>query len=479
MKSFSFHACVAWFKQEPLKNLARIFLAISIVCFPFQIRTLLFSPDLFVSGNFNPFTAVFLSLNNLIVLVAGVLYGVWLLRKRLFLKKNSQDFFWWWGLFFATVTVVSLVALDSQIHWQIAMHWMIIFIWFLLLSSDLLSWRVKFQCFIGAMFFESALGMAQFVLQSSIGLGKLGEPVMNPQVPGIAKIDWQNAKFIRPYGTFPHTNVLAGAIVFALFAAMNVFQKSLRSIMLFTLFFGTALILTFSRSAWLGFLIALILSFVFTRVKHRLVIFGSIFLVIAGVLFTQIQGPVVNRILGSDGQSSVERELYMNISKNMFLEHPFGVGLGNFTLQMTNFTQQKLAPWVIQPVHNVYMLIANELGILGLLLILLLVGNFFYLVWKEIMESPKPGVLDLQRNNVSSHEKTALKPHVKAVHAEKRDGLNFSSTSLKIALLATFLSISLFDHYFFTLEQGQFLFIFLMAYICYTGKNEALPRMKS
>lgn len=456
MKSFSLHAYIAWFKREPLKNAARLLLLLSIFCFPFQIRTLIFSPDLFLSGNFNPFTAVFLSFNNLIVLLAGLLYGFWIFKKRLFLKKNERDFFWWWGAFAAVILLVSFWSFNSQVHWYTALHWGIIFVWFILLVSDLLSWRVKLQCFIGSMVFQSAIGFAQLALQSSVGLGKLGEPLMNSNVPGIAKIDWQGLKFIRPYGTFPHTNVLAGSIVFALFACMYLYQKSLKSILICTLFFGSALILTFSRSAWLGFLIALIFSLVFTRVRHKLVVFASLVFVFCGILFTQFQGPLVQRILGNDGQSSLERELYMNISKEMILQHPLGVGLGNFTLMMQDFTQQKLAPWVIQPVHNVYMLAMNELGVQGLVLFLLMAGNFVYIVMSE-------------RKNQQQESSGAL----------SKEGLNFSITSLKIALLFTFLVIGLFDHYFFTLEQGQFLFIFLMAFLCYTEKKDALPRMKS
>lgn len=448
MKRFSLHACVSWLKQEPLKNIAKVFLALSIVCFPFQIRTLLFSTDVFISGNFNPFTSVFLSLNAILVILSAVFYGVWILRKRIFLRKNSQDFFWWWGLFFAAIAFSSLFASNVQVHWALALHWVIIFLWFLLLSSDLLPWKFKLQCFVGAMFFESILAITQYVMQSSIGLTKLGEPVLNSHVLGIAKMDLNGLKLLRPYGTFPHTNVLAGGVVFAFFASMYLFGKSLKSSLLASIFFGITLVLTFSRSAWLGFLIALLLIFVLTKVKHKLVIFGAIVFVVAGVLVTQIQAPLVNRILGNDGQSSVERQLYMDISQKMFLSHPLGVGLGNFTLEMSYFTDQKLAPWVIQPVHNVYLLIANELGIFGLFLILLLVANMVYLVAKEVAN-------------------------------EKDSSLHFSAFSLKIALVSVFLIISLFDHYFFTLEQGQFLFIFLVAFVCYVEKNEALPRMKS
>jgi hypothetical protein len=455
MKSFSLHAYIAWFKREPLKNAAKLFLALSIFCFPFQIRTLLFSPDLFLSGNFNPFTAVFLSFNNLIVLLAGLLYGFWILKKRLFLKKNERDFFWWWGVSGVVVLLVSFWSFNSLVHWYTTLHWGIIFVWFILLVSDLLSWRVKFQCFICSMFFQSAIGFTQLVFQSSLGLGRLGEPLMNSHVSGIAKIDWQGLKFIRPYGTFPHTNVLAGSIVFALFASMYLYQKSLKSILLGTLFFGSALILTFSRSAWLGFLIALIFSLVLTKVRHKLVVFASLICIFCGILFTQFQGPLVQRILGNDGQSSQERELYMDISKEMILKHPLGVGLGNFTLMMQDFTQQKLAPWVVQPVHNVYMLAMNELGIQGLVLFLLMAGNFVFIVIRE------------------------RKEHLESNSALTKEGLNFSITSLKIALLFTFLVIGLFDHYFFTSEQGQFLFIFLMAFLCYTEKKDALPRMKS
>jgi len=461
---------VSWIRHEPLKKLAQTLLALSIICFPFQIRTLLYTPDIFYGGNFNPFTAVFLSLSNLLVVGAGFLYGAFLLKKRktemTFLWDDTDNetlpmppvesdanynYGWFWLSFFIVMVLVGFVSTSlPTVHWYNFFHWSIILVWFLLLCSDLLPWKIKFYCFLAVMGFEAVVGFLQYGFQTSIGLGKLGEPIMNAAVPGIAKIDWQGMKLIRPYGTFPHTNVLAGAMVFALFISMYTFQKHIWKIIVATLFFGTALVFTFSRSAWLGFLVALVLTFLLVKVKHKLAIVLSIFLIAGGIFFTQIQGPLVSRIFGSDGQSTAERELYLEISKEMFFKNPMGVGLGSFTHLMSDYTDQKLAPWVLQPVHNVYLLILNELGVLGLGIFGALLLYLVWRIWKQRSQDNKKAV-----------------------------SKNFSRTFLGGSLFITFLVIGLFDHYFFTLEQGQFLFIFMLAFIGYTAKKDLLPRIKS
>ena len=50
----------------------------------------------------------------------------------------------------------------------------------------------------------------------------------------------------------------------------------------------------------------------------------------------------------------------------MLYANPLGIGLSNFTLAMPDYTFIKLAPWEYQPVHNIYMLLANETGLIGL-----------------------------------------------------------------------------------------------------------------
>ena len=81
---------------------------------------------------------------------------------------------------------------------------------------------------------------------------------------------------------------------------------------------------------------------------------------------------------------SIQERLAQNVvSLNMFLSKFWGVGVGNFTLQMEAFSDTKLLPWEFQPVHNVYFLVLNETGIQGLVLLLLMIAYLLHAYWKD------------------------------------------------------------------------------------------------
>ena len=62
------------------------------------------------------------------------------------------------------------------------------------------------------------------------------------------------------------------------------------------------------------------------------------------------------------------RQIYSYYAQKIIAENRLlGVGLGNFTLTLKK-KSNNLANYEIQPVHNLYLLIAAELGILGLIL---------------------------------------------------------------------------------------------------------------
>ena len=115
------------------------------------------------------------------------------------------------------------------------------------------------------------------------------------------------------------------------------------------------------------------------------------------------------------------------IAKNVFVAHPFGIGVGNFTLFMQEFVSFKVMPWDIQPVHNLFLLLAVEGGFLLL--------GVFVALFVQIFRD----VYDLY---------SKFKRRMFA--------------GLVLSLWACILVLSLFDHYFWTLYQGQFLFWFFL-----------------
>ena len=151
-----------------------------------------------------------------------------------------------------------------------------------------------------------------------------------------------------------------------------------------------AIFLTFSKSAVLGLLIAIF--YIYTQrivprgtkitqqiqklfhVEH----FGrKLFLVLGIILMLVIiTKPDINSLLF---KSLDERMLYINVSRGTISNNPiFGVGSGQFVATMQNYTNQALSDWQFQPVHNVFLLIWSELGLIGLSLFILFLWKLFH-----------------------------------------------------------------------------------------------------
>lgn len=136
-------------------------------------------------------------------------------------------------------------------------------------------------------FFQSVIAIYQFEFQRSLFgqtiLHKLsGESIISPSIPGVAKIVYDGEKILRAYGTFPHPNLLGGFLIFTigislylilynkrmkLSSYVNDDTKIIKSqAFTFSIFWIViisvqflALVFSFSRSAWLGFIIFLIM----------------------------------------------------------------------------------------------------------------------------------------------------------------------------------------------------------------------------
>lgn len=176
----------------------------------------------------------------------------------------------------------------------------------------------------------------------------LGERSFSVNTPGIALYDFLNKNIIRPYATFPHPNVLAG---FSLVTAILFFRKNAFTFLIsFTL-----LIFAFSQNAWIGALGCF--SFLMLR-NYR-----HINKVLCGILFVFVLFSLLSPLIPVKQEvgESLRQRVFLNTqAENILAKSPFfGVGLGNF---IPNLERREL----LQPVHNIYLLIATELGLVGL-----------------------------------------------------------------------------------------------------------------
>lgn len=318
------------------------------------------------------------------------------------------------NIFFATNRLV------SAYFWLKVLEY--IFLGFYIVKTKQKTSSIIFFLSIGVLY-SSIIAIAQFVLQKSIGgpLWFLGERTFSNLMPGIAQFNVCKpfsstcTLVLRAYGTLPHPNVLGGYI--AVMLPLVIHQLRHRKIFyLATLLAGiTALVMTFSRSAWIACLFGTgIVLYARPPVgsaiwKQSKAYFSAIFASMVIIIF--IAGTT-----GFHDESVVVREALNNSAISMFTESPLvGKGLGNFLVALpANLPSRQI--YFLQPVHNIYLLVLAETGVVGLAL-------FIWMIWK-----------------IFKSKKTIIR------------------YSLFIILL-----LGLVDHYPLTLQQGQLLLTILLS----------------
>ncbi|MEA3355111.1 MAG: O-antigen ligase family protein, partial [Patescibacteria group bacterium] len=284
-----------------------------------------------------------------------------------------------------------------------------------------------------SVLFQSLLALAQWFKQSSIfGYWFFGEQPFNSATANIDKITWfTGAIKIPPMGTFPHPNVLAGflAVTLPLILYKGINSNiRLRTLCYTSLLLGTiTLFLTFSLSAWLAFLLIGLPLTLFNHLKKSISPLKFIFIYFG--FFLILFSFATNFTFLAPASSFSRRSQLSKIAIKIIKHKPiFGIGLNNFTINMEKYGHVTATTRFLQPVHNIYLLILSETGIIGFIGFLYLLFLFFRLRALEkgpFLTSGKAG-------------------------------------PFWIALLSL-LFIGLFDHYPITIHQTILLFTFFLA----------------
>ncbi len=299
-----------------------------------------------------------------------------------------------------------------------------------------------FSTFCVSMTLESILGLTQFIFQGSAnGMWYfLGERYFTPNSIGQAVVDLGSGVLVRPYATFPHPNIFAfyllTASVFSTYISHASEKKSLRLtfLMLFVLF-QIILFFTLSRVVILLDCVFLFYAYFFLPLKENrkkrktwllLLTLPLFILLLYSFYFSQrffnfqiLSTSIIPRV----DLLVVSLKI---ISQNFF----FGVGLHNFYFHEVLF-QKDLTGTYLQPVHNIFLLIASETGIVGLL-------TFVYFTISTGKRLIK---------NFSSF-------------------YSFNERMVLIILFISWIIQGIFDHYFLTTQQGLLLttVIFSLSY---------------
>jgi hypothetical protein len=227
---------------------------------------------------------------------------------------------------------------------------------------------------LGGIAVELTLATWQLSIRGSVqGLFYwLGERFMIFTTPDVARASLFGTPFLRPYGTFSHPNSMAGfyALIHALVFSWQPFRTTqLFRIMRMMILIGSALLvlLSFSKAAVLTLAIGYIVIFGGRLIRQRcwicLIAKGSMLLLLI-LLVLQAQG---------DTQGVQKRLWLAQTAINIIQEYPvMGVGPGNALIAQAEYPHP-FGTFFLQPVHNIGLLAATELGMVCMGAILALV----------------------------------------------------------------------------------------------------------
>lgn len=118
---------------------------------------------------------------------------------------------------------------------------------------------------------ELTVALGQFVAQHSVGLQSVGELYLDPTRHGVSIVAADGIRLLRAYGLSDHPNILGGCLAFGLLLIIPAYvQGKSRWFALAALLpAGPALLVTFSRSAWLAFVVGVLLLILLAFVSRR------------------------------------------------------------------------------------------------------------------------------------------------------------------------------------------------------------------
>jgi hypothetical protein len=213
-------------------------------------------------------------------------------------------------------------------------------------------WNEVLTVLLFSVLIQGAIGLAQFSMGRSIGLDFLGESKLLAGAIGTSFIKLSNGEFLRAYGTFPHPNVLSGYLLFTFLASASLyFTQNWKKLSLLIMPLSSFLVIfTFSRVA-----IAM-LAISWIVIAYQLLWKKGLGVLVLERFATFFKG----EDYALEDRLKLVRESVEIIKSNLWT----GVGAGNFTRAMEgSIPYAATGISLLQPVHNLPLLLISEHGI--------------------------------------------------------------------------------------------------------------------
>lgn len=297
-----------------------------------------------------------------------------------------------WSVVIAGATLVAMV---QGVHMTCALLLGVVLYQSVVLfgARFVLSWLVAG----GALW--AGLGLVQWFTQSVIASTYLGIAAHAPEVAGDAVVMVRDTRMLRVYGPMPHPNIFGGLMVAYCYAALLLLRtlspgaRVHRALVVAALTLtSVALVLSFSRSAWLAGIVLLLVavpwrawkSWMRTLAVPTVAVVVVVLLVSSGVTSRfQTHTPL-------ESQSRNERVESVQDGLSLVARSPvLGTGLGLATAALHAHDGARMG-WSLQPPHFTPLLLLVELGFVGVLILGLCA---YFLPWHWGLVVLIPGLL--------------------------------------------------------------------------------------
>ena len=317
------------------------------------------------------------------------------------LRRSLHSIVPWIFAFCVLASLSILWSKDWRVSLYLCLHLWLGFGLFLSLRDRPETWHSITYGFCVALALQVFFGFFEFAVQSTHLLAPLKmiwPGVLDPSTPGASVVQLvDGTRWLRAYGTLPHPNILGTFVVALLAGPATLFladhKPHIGAILLFSA--GIALIIiTFSRGAWIGlFASGLLLLLKFRKFNSRRLLVLGIFaafslaatvLPLNSLIFTRLSAPssVPTEAFSIKGRAWLVDQAVAAIQQHSLL----GIGIGSFVLDLT---QHASVGYIIEPAHNLSLLVFSELGIGGALILI----GLCFVISRAIWQSRRPNAV--------------------------------------------------------------------------------------
>ena len=252
-------------------------------------------------------------------------------------------------------------------------------------AVDALSAALLTSIWFFARYFWNEKNEKCFVFFSSFSLLIVSAIGAGQYLLGMAEVRWVDASRFGDIGgrvtsLFSNPNILAVYLLlyfpFSLWSAFLPENKGRMRVFyaITTAFCALCILLTWSRGAWLGLAFEVLVFLAFYSKKSRYILrFTPFLFIFVPFLPSNFKSRLLS--IGDLGESSIRYRLQTwQGALRMFKEYPLGIGVGEMAWHTMYPHYAVSGTKTVMHAHNIFLQVAVELGVVGLVVFLLLIG---------------------------------------------------------------------------------------------------------